>query len=183
MKMFKTSDRIEIDAGYHLTVIDEPDAPSLIKYLNEPDFSHHTLSIPSPYTEKSASWFINHVMTWEKEHGRQKDWAIRSEVGEMIGAIGLLYDYGTPAHKSGMGYWIAKPYWNKGLMTKCIEKFVAHVFATTALVRLEAHVFQFNPASARCLEKAGFKMEGVIRASHQKGENYLDTQLWSILNI
>ena len=181
MSLQKTSDRIEIKNGYHLTVIDEPDAPSLIKYLNEPEFSAHTVSITLPYTEESARWFIDHVMNWEKEHGRQKDWAIRAEGGEMIGAIGLIYDYGLLSHKSGMGYWLAKPFWNQGLMTSCIEKFVDHVFATTLLVRIEASVLEFNPASARCLQKAGFEHEGLIRASHQKGDDYLDTQLWSKL--
>lgn len=183
MNMFRTSDRIELADGYHLTVIDEPDAPSLVKHLNEPEFSHHTLSIPTPYTAESASWFINHVMTWEKENGRQKDWAIRSATGEMIGAIGVLYDYGISAHKSGMGYWLAKPYWNQGLMTICINKFSAHIFATTSLVRLEAHVFKYNPASARCLAKAGFEYEGMLRSSHRKGAEFLDTELWSILKI
>jgi RimJ/RimL family protein N-acetyltransferase len=179
--LLRTSDRIDVVDGIHLTVIDYPDAPSLVRYLNDEVFYQNTCSIPNPYTMADANAFIGSVLEYEKKNSIQRDWAIRNPQGEQIGGIGLLYSHGLKSHRSEMGYWLGKPFWNRGIMTKVVTQFCKWIFDNTTIVRLEALVFNGNDASCRVLEKSGFSREGFIRRAFLKEEKYLDAHLYGQL--
>ena len=179
--LFKTSDRIDVSDGYHLTVIDYPDADSLVKYLNDKTIYGNTCSIPYPYTIDDANNFITKAIAFEEEHGVQREWAIRNKDGEQIGAIGMLYNYGMASHRSEIGYWIARPYWNQGIMTRVVRTFVRHIFSITDLIRLEALVFEHNEASCRVLEKAGFTQEGFLRNGARKEGKGINVWLYGLV--
>jgi RimJ/RimL family protein N-acetyltransferase len=49
------------------------------------------------------------------------------------------------------------------------------------LAKITAHVFAFNTASARVLEKCGFVQEGHLRNHHQKDGNLIDARLYALL--
>ncbi len=179
--LLRTSDRIDVVDGIHLTVIDYPDAPSLVRYLNDEVFYQNTCSIPNPYTMADANAFIGSVLEYEKKNGIQRDWAIRNPQGEQIGGIGLLYSHGLRSHRSEIGYWLGKPFWNRGIMTLVVTQFCEWIFAKTTMVRLEALVFQGNDASCKVLEKAGFSKEGFIRRAYLKDGKYLDAHQYGLL--
>ncbi len=67
-----------------------------------------------------------------------------------------------------IGYWLAEPYWGRGIATRALRAFADYAFATFDLVRLYGTPFEWNPASARVLEKAGFAYEGLLRQSITK---------------
>jgi RimJ/RimL family protein N-acetyltransferase len=48
-------------------------------------------------------------------------------------------------------------------------------------VKITAHVFVHNHASARVLEKCGFEQEGLLRKHYLKDGKYLDARLYSLL--
>ena len=54
-----------------------------------------------------------------------------------------------------------------------------HALATHGLTRVFALPFAHNRASARVLEKAGFTLEGVLRASAIKDGRVLDQLLYA----
>ena len=49
------------------------------------------------------------------------------------------------------------------------------------LVRLEAIVFQWNPASARVLEKCGYVREGILRRSAIKDGQIIDRWVYALV--
>ena len=55
------------------------------------------------------------------------------------------------------------------------------LFPIADLRRLEAAVFSSNPASARVLEKAGFTLEGRLRAAVVKDGVILDALVYALL--
>lgn len=58
------------------------------------------------------------------------------------------------------GYWLGEKYWGQGIATLVVQALSAWAFDTFKyLVRLEAFVFAWNPASCRVLEKCGFVLE------------------------
>ncbi|MDH3648419.1 MAG: GNAT family N-acetyltransferase [Saprospiraceae bacterium] len=179
--MLRTSDRIDVQDGIHLTMIDYSDGKSLVKHLNDLEFSRNTCTIPFPYTGENAKEFISRVLTFEEKNKLQRDWAIRNQDGELIGGIGLLYDKGIKSFRSEFGYWLSKAYWNQGIMTSVVHRFTSHIFATTTLVRVDAHVFAHNIASCKVLEKAGFEREGYLKRAFQKGDVFLDAYLYAKL--
>ena len=46
---------------------------------------------------------------------------------------------------------------------------------------MELDVFSFNPRARRVYEKAGFKVEGVLRDAMKDGDRYADDILMAIL--
>jgi ribosomal-protein-alanine N-acetyltransferase len=181
--LFRTADRIDISDGYHLTVIDHPDAINLVKYLDDKDIFKTTCSIPHPYTIEDADKFITTVLAFEKKNKVQRDWAIRSKSGALIGGIGLLYNHGIKSHRSEIGYWLAKPFWNMGLMSKVVSGFSDHILHTTGIMRLEAQVFEDNQASGRVLEKAGFVKEGFLEKAVLKEGVYIGVNLYGKVRV
>jgi RimJ/RimL family protein N-acetyltransferase len=82
--------------------------------------------------------------------------------------------------KSGhFGYWLGEPFWGRGTMSAAAGVVSAYVMSRFELVRLEAPVFEWNPASMRVLEKCGFVREGVLRRSVFKDGALIDAVLYA----
>ena len=81
-----------------------------------------------------------------------------------------------------IGYWIAEPYWNKGMMTQALRQAVSDYFSQTDVVRIFAKVYAGNFASMRALEKAGFRKTGIIqhKACFKNGQ-FLDCHCFELL--
>ena len=56
-----------------------------------------------------------------------------------------------------------------------------HAFAAHPLERIEAHVFAWNAASLRVLEKAGFVREACLRRSVVKDGEVTDMVIFAVL--
>ena len=78
-----------------------------------------------------------------------------------------------------MGYWLAEPFWNKGIMSEVVSRFADFGFEKFELNRIFAESYISNPGSARVLEKAGFVLEGTLRASVFKDGKVLDQFLYA----
>lgn len=170
-----------LKTGAEGVVIDtfrQSDVDVLVDHLNDPVVYANTLSIPSPYHPEDAIKFYNGVQVFKKQSGDYKDFVIRKD-GMLIGGIGLLYNHGLQSHKSEFGYWLTKSMRGKGIMTAVVDAFVEYVFATRTISRVEAHVFQHNPASARVLEKCGFEREGLIKNAFLKDEKLISAFLYA----
>jgi [ribosomal protein S5]-alanine N-acetyltransferase len=85
------------------------------------------------------------------------------------------------SHRAEIGYWIAKPYWNRGIMTAVVRRACQCAFEEFGLIKIIAHVFDANPASARVLEKCGFEQEGYLKKHYLKDGQYLDVRLYARL--
>lgn len=155
------------------------DDRDLVSHLNKEEIARNTLQIPYPYTYSDANEWLDRVRSFEKRHGIQINWAIRRASGQLIGCIGLHYKQGRGAHKDEIGYWLAKDFWNRGIMTAVVTRFTEFCFKERGYIRLEAPVFAFNKASARVLEKAGFIKEGVHKKFYCKNGNYIDCVMYA----
>ena len=172
---------IEISGDIVLSRVTKKDMSSLIKYLNDFDIYKNTSNIPHPYTSKDATWWIKHVKEKAKQTGRLSNFAIRDKNLNLIGGIGFHLKYGIKSHKDEIGYWLAKDFWNKGIMTKVVKKFCEKGFLENNLIRIEAIVFENNFASARVLEKNGFIKEGLLRKYLIKDNIALNAYLFSLI--
>jgi RimJ/RimL family protein N-acetyltransferase len=64
-----------------------------------------------------------------------------------------------------IGYWLAEPFWGRGIATEVLMAVTEYAIATHALTRVYALPFAWNAASCRVLEKAGYGLEGRLRRS------------------
>lgn len=92
-------------------------------------------------------------------------WAIVWKASdEVVGAIGYgpSCDCNLPAWEGEptVGYWVGRPYWNRGICSEALRAMIDHIQATTSIRSLISGHFVDNPASGRVMEKCGFQPTG-----------------------
>ena len=153
------------------------DAPALAKYANNRNVSRNLRDrFPYPYRVADAEDFIRHA----NEQDPETIFAIASDT-EAIGGIGLeLYD-DVHRRSAQVGYWLGEPYWGRGIATLALRAVTDYAFNQFDLARLYAYVYEWNPASARVLEKAGYEYEGRLRKSITKDGQTIDQWLYAMV--
>jgi len=154
------------------------DAPAVAKYAHNRNISKYMRDVfPYPYPLRDAEAFISRAI----DAAPATLFAIATP-SEAIGGIGLLPGEDIHRHTAEMGYWLAEPYWGKGITTRAVQCLTAYALRELKLMRIFAEPFATNPASARVLEKAGFTREGILRANVVKDEILLDQFLYSYIS-
>ncbi|HEV2968884.1 MAG TPA: GNAT family protein [Pirellulales bacterium] len=164
-----------------LTDFKRSDLETLVQWLAEPEIYERTLRIPHPYTLADAEKWLEIVEQATRQNGQTLNWAIRNAAGQLIGGAGLRGFEAFGPHRSEIGYWLAKPYWGRGIMTAVVAAICRHAFETLGFVKIDAHVFSFNDASARVLQKCGFEPEGYLRRHLKKDGRLIDVKLYGLL--
>ena len=137
----------------------ESDADMLFRYASDPAVGPRAGWPP----HKSVAESLEIIKT---VFGGEGMWAVElRDTSEAIGCVGYL-----PASDSNLeidndhaevGYWIAKPYWGKGLCTEALRAVVDYCFNVKGFTVLWGDYFPENPASGRVMEKCGFVETGV----------------------
>ncbi|WP_375504605.1 GNAT family N-acetyltransferase [uncultured Nostoc sp.] len=161
---------LNIRDGFHLTSIYPTDKTAYLEHFNDRSISYTIPVIPYPYTETAADWWIQHRLEFLRETGREISFALRNPEGYLIGSVDVDDLKVKKAHRAEIGYWLAKAYRGQGLATDALRVFVQYAFDNLEVIRLNAHVIDFNTASVKVLEKNRFKLEGCLR-QHTKTQN------------
>ena len=152
------------------------DESSLKENINSKKIYQNTLNIPYPYTLKDAKdWIAKNLKEMKKRKPNMINFAIDIN-GEVVGGIGLNKIEG---HKAEIGYWLAEKYWGQGIMTQAVKLVTEFGFKKLKLKRIYAYVFSWNKASMKVLEKAGYKLEGILRKDVKKNNKFIDTYLFA----
>lgn len=130
---------------------------------------------PHPYTPSHAQEWIERVGPLEPV----TQFAIEVD-GEAAGGIGITQQQDVDRYSAEIGYWLGEAHWGRGIMTAVVRAVTEHAFATFRLHRIYAGIFEWNPASCRVLEKAGFAFEGRLRRAAVKDGKLLDQFLYAI---
>ena len=149
----------------------DSDAEALFKYASDPDVGPPAGWPPHQTVEESLEiirTLFHNDTTWAIE---------LKESGEAIGAIGYgpSCECQLPARENEplIGYWVAKPYWNRGICTEALRLMTDHIRKKTDIKSLISGHYIDNPASGRVMEKCGFVATGetCIDPSQYQGEN------------
>jgi ribosomal-protein-alanine N-acetyltransferase len=169
--------------GYSLSEFQESDRDTIVANLQDRSVYEWTLLIPHPYTEANADEWLAILKKKKETDGRVTNWAIRDSEGRQIGGIGLHSSLPGQSHAAELGYWIAKPWWGRGIMTSAIDAVTRHAFSALDIHRLTAAIFVGNTGSARALEKNGFEIEApLLRKCYFKDGKFIDAILYAKLN-
>jgi RimJ/RimL family protein N-acetyltransferase len=173
--------KINVNEEIHLSEIQPSDQAACIEHLKEREIYQRTLRIPYPYTEADFRDWLKIVDETTKQQGRPIHWAIRNRDKSLIGGLGFDGFQAGQSHRAEIGYWLAKPFWGRGIMTAVVRRACEFAVAEFGLVKITANVFADNAASARVLEKCGFRQEGALRKHYLKDGNYLDASLFALV--
>ena len=98
-----------------------------------------------------------------------------------VGSIGVFRQGNVHRRTAELGYYIAKEYRGKGMMTEAVRQVCTYVFDNSDILRIYAEPFSYNAASCRVLEKAGFQYEGTLRCNAVKNGRILDMKMYARL--
>ena len=153
------------------------DAPSLARHANDRAIWRNLKDrFPNPYTLADAEWFVAHCQREDPESA----FAIVVD-GQAIGAIGFEHRGDIWRRSVELGYWIAQPYWGRGITTGAVRAMTDWAFEAWQLNRVWAGVFAWNPASARVLEKAGYSFEARLKQSAVKDGELVDELIYAVV--
>jgi [ribosomal protein S5]-alanine N-acetyltransferase len=172
---------IVVNDQVHLSEFRASDKDALVAHLNDWEIYDRTLRIPFPYTDAAAGEWLALVAKVTKQQGCPVDWAVRRADDALIGGCGFDGFQVGKSHRAEVGYWLAKPFWGRGIMTAVVRRLCQHAFDKLGLAKVTAHVFPHNPASARVLEKCGFQEEGFLRKHFLKEGQFIDARLFGLL--
>jgi RimJ/RimL family protein N-acetyltransferase len=155
---------------------EKEDAPAIAKYANNRKIWLNLRDrFPHPYHLSDAKAFLANVF----EQQPLTFFAIANEQ-EAIGSIGLMLGEDVHRYTAELGYWLAEPFWNKGIMTEVVSKFTDFAFERFELIRIFAEPYINNTASVRVLEKSGWNAPSEKSANSQYARNWLQYP-WSMM--
>ncbi|MFN2588791.1 MAG: GNAT family N-acetyltransferase [Actinomycetota bacterium] len=112
--------------------------------------------------------------------GTTYGFAIRTASGELVGMITLSQVFRKSFQSCYLGYWVAEEHNGRGFATRAVELAVDHAFDDLALHRVQANVMTKNPRSARVLQKAGFRREGLALRYLQIAGRWEDHDMYAV---
>ena len=134
-------------------------------------------AFPHPYTLDDAVTFLDNVR--QGKMGIVYGMFLNS--GELVGVISLTPGRDVNRYSAEVGYFVGEQYWNRGYATEALRLIGNFAQFRHGLKRLYATVFDYNLASMRVLEKAGFKKEGIMKSSAVKDDKILDEHLYGLV--
>jgi RimJ/RimL family protein N-acetyltransferase len=153
------------------------DRDSLVRHANNRNVWINLRDrFPYPYTLSDARNWLNIVVDLRPE----TNFAIEVQ-DEAAGGIGFEIQADVGYRSAEIGYWLAQEFWGRGIATESLAAVSQYAFASFNLCRLYAHVFEWNVASARVLEKAGYVFEGRLKKSVTKDGKTIDQLLYAMV--
>ncbi|WP_406686374.1 GNAT family N-acetyltransferase [Rossellomorea vietnamensis] len=135
----------------------------------------------SPIESKDVA--ISMVENYEKhlESGGPMRWAIvEKESNKMIGTCGF-HGISKAYKRCEIGYDLHPGHWGKGIMGEALSPLLHYLFSEKGMIRIGAVIVPYNKASARVVEKLGFKQEGLLREYILQDDQAFDAYMYSLL--
>ena len=147
--MFARTERLLLRPGW------AEDAPALAAAIADEMIVRNLATAPWPYRLRDAEAFLAQprdpvlpsFLIFERTDGAPR----------LVGSCGLGR---RPSGAVELGYWIARPFWGLGYATEAGTALI-DIAKALGITQLEGSHFLDNPASARVLEKLGFKPIGI----------------------
>lgn len=153
------------------------DAERLVEICNNKKIYDNVRDrFPHPYTINDARWFIENFLSI----GLERAFAVVVD-GVVVGNISGAMKDDVYSQNVEIGYFLDEKYWGRGIITKAVKALIKHFFEEYNITRIYAEMFAENTASRRVMEKAGFKLEAVLKKNVIKNGILGDNCIYSIL--
>lgn len=151
------------------------DAEPIAFYLNNFAVAGNLSRVPYPYHLADAKAWLR---TWRPDKpAGETGFAIDLGGEGFIGQVG----YHPDGHgESVIGYWLAQPFWNRGIMSEAVAAVIGWYFAATTAPKIRSGVFHFNKASLTIQRKMGFVETGagnLLCLARGEEVRHIDTEL------
>jgi RimJ/RimL family protein N-acetyltransferase len=143
------------------------DAEAIYRLASDFNVAGMTTQIPHPYRMADAEAFLDGALA--RGFDESPTFALEHRNFGLVGMLG--FKAADPA-KPELGYWLGRPYWNRGYMTEAVRGALKWARRDWRKAVVVAGHFADNPASGQVLVKAGFLYTGDVErvASAARGE-------------
>jgi len=141
--------------------------------LDDPDVARFT-RLPSP----APDGFLGPWLERYRQPNR-KAFAAVDEQDRFLG-VALAPEINAEAGEMELGYLVPRTLRNRGIATELLRQLTDWALSTGAF-RLTLLIDRANVASQKVAERAGYQLEGTMRATYVKPGVRTDIQLWSRL--
>lgn len=151
------------------------DSDSLVECLDgDPEIAAWLDQVPQPYTRADALAYIGGI-------GENAFAVTDAGTDRVLGSIGIRFN--DTGDVGEIGYWTRSEARGHGVMTRALVLAARWAFDEGGAARVQLRADVENVASRRVAEKAGFKLEGVLRSAHWNArlERRQDWALYSLL--
>lgn len=154
------------------------DEDELYAAAQDPDVQRWTL-VPSPYEREHAHTFVNETAPNDWRDGRAFAFAVRlGAEGPLVASVGV---HVHTAESTEIGYWAVKEHRGRGYVTEAVLAAARWAFTELGVGRLEWRAEVGNAGSRAVAEKAGFRVEGLLRAGIIQRGTYRDCWVGALL--
>jgi RimJ/RimL family protein N-acetyltransferase len=154
------------------------DAPQLALIADNKKIADNVRDgLPQPYTVKDARDWLNIILP---QNNPPRYFAIITD-NKLVGSFGVTTKTDIYRKNIEIGYFVTESHWGKGIATRAIKAATAYAFRNFDIVRVYAESFADNHGSRRALEKAGFKLEAILKSNIIKNEIIKDSCIYSVL--
>jgi RimJ/RimL family protein N-acetyltransferase len=158
--MFARTERLLLRPGWL------EDAPALRQAIADEGIVRNLATAPWPYGQADAEAFLGRE---PKADEASCLIFLRTDAAPALaGGIGFAR---TPDNELEFGYWVARPYWGRGIATEAGRAVIANARDSLRVRRFVAGHFLDNPASGRVLQKLGFCPTGATRGRFSAGRD------------
>ena len=135
------------------------DAPAIFSgYAQDQEVTRYLSWLPHRTIDDTHGYIAACIA--EARQGVQTFAILSQATGQLTG----VFEVRTPEpYRLAFGYVLARPFWGQGFMTETLSEFLAWATRQPSVWRVEGLCDTENIASARVMEKAGLRREGILR--------------------
>jgi [ribosomal protein S5]-alanine N-acetyltransferase len=155
------------------------DAARLLRIYSDPEFTRYWST--EPWTSLAQATALIAKDTYELAAGERLRLGILLREQETLIGTCSLFNLSEQCRRAEVGYGISPEYWRQGYMFEAVSALLGFAFDELSINRIEADIDPRNTASARSLEKLGFKCEGLLHQRWIVGEEVSDSAIYGLL--
>ena len=166
------------DDAITLERLSQSHVQAFAELIHDPAIIRFTMVPTRPDRNFAANWVARYERGWGE--GSRAGFAILGEAGEIVGFAGI-FGLDEPGAEGEIGYFVAPAARGQGIAGRAVALLTRWGFEDLGLERIELRIDMENVASARVAERAGYRLDGVLRSKHFKEGLRTDVGVWSLL--
>lgn len=135
----------------------------------------------NPQSLGDTERFVQDAIAWDESRDQFSRLMVEKANGRVLGALGLHdIDWGVPRFE--IGYWLRTSAVGHGFVTEAVRRLTTWAFEELGAMRVEIRCDSRNLRSAAVAERAGYRLEAVLRQDSRANDGSLrDTRVYARL--
>jgi RimJ/RimL family protein N-acetyltransferase len=154
-------------------------APEMLALARDAEFERFTrvpVGADAPFVER---WINRYESGWDD--GSRAGFAIRGVEDAAFLGFAAVVELELDALQCELGYGVVPAARGRGIAGRALDLMTRWCLDELGLERLELRIDTANTGSAKVAERAGYRLEGVLRNSYVKDGLRADVGVWSRL--